>query len=184
MRPTAFLDRDGTLNREVDFVRSPDELVVLPGARDALQRLRDAGWRIVVVTNQSGVARGYFDERTLAAIHAKLHRELGALPDAYLHCPHHPDGGFGYARACACRKPGAGLLHEAKELLGADLSCGAVVGDSARDVLMARDTRLCTVLVRSGKPIAEQQAKLAAAGATPDFVADALPDAVDWLLAR
>lgn len=184
MRPTAFLDRDGTLNREVDFVRSPDELVALPGARAALQRLRDAGWRIVVVTNQSGVARGLFDERTLAAIHAKLHRELGELPDAYLHCPHHPEGLPGYGRVCACRKPGAGLLHEAAELLGADLAHGAVVGDSARDVLMARGTRLRTVLVRSGKPVAEQQMKLAAAGMAPDHVADALPDAVDWLLAR
>lgn len=184
MRPTAFLDRDGTLNREVDFVRAPDQLVLLPGVRAALQRLRDAGWRIVVVTNQSGVARGYFGERELAAIHARLHDELGGLPDAYLHCPHHPDGGSGYGRACACRKPGSGLLHEAATLLGADLAHGAVVGDSARDVLMARGTRLRTVLVRSGKPVAEQQAKLAAAGVTPDFVADALPAAVDWLLAR
>ncbi|MBM3974727.1 MAG: HAD-IIIA family hydrolase [Planctomycetes bacterium] len=183
MRPTAFLDRDGTLNREVDFVRSPDQLVVLPGVRLALHRLRRAGWGIVVVTNQSGVARGHFGERELAAIHARLHDELDGLPDAYLHCPHHPNGGFGYGRACACRKPGAGLLHEATALLGADLAHGAVVGDSARDVLMARGTRLRTVLVRSGKPVDEQLAKLAAAGANPDFVADGLPAAVDWLLA-
>lgn len=184
MRPTAFLDRDGTLNRDVDFVRSPEQLVVLPGVRDALRRLRDAGWRIVVVTNQSGVARGYFSEHELAAIHRRLHAELDELPDAYLHCPHHPDGGHGYGRACACRKPGAGMLHEAATLLGADLMHGAVVGDAARDVLMARGTTLRTALVRSGKPADEQLALLAAKGVAPDAVADDLAAAVDWLLAR
>ncbi len=183
MRPTAFLDRDGTLNREVDFVRSPEQLVVLPGVRDALRRLRAAGWRIVVVTNQSGIARGYFSEHDLAAIHRRLHAELDELPDAYLHCPHHPDGGGGYGRVCACRKPGGGLLHEAAALLGADLAHGAVVGDAARDVLMAAGTKLRTVLVRSGKPAEQQLAQLAAKGAAPDLVADDLPAAVDWLLA-
>jgi histidinol-phosphate phosphatase family protein len=183
VKPTAFVDRDGTLNREVDFVRTPDQLEVLPGARAALQRLRDAGWRIVVVTNQSGVARGYFDEATLARIHGRLHAALAELPDAYLHCPHHPDGGGGYGGRCACRKPGGGLLHQAAELLGADLAAGAVIGDSARDVQMAAGTALRTVLVRSGKPAAAQRAELQQAGCTPDHEADDLAAAVDWLLA-
>lgn len=184
MRPTAFLDRDGTLNREVDFVRTPDQLVVLPGARTALQRLHGAGWRIVIVTNQSGIARGYLTEADLAAIHRKLHDELAGLPDAYLHCPHLPDGGHGYGGACGCRKPAAGLLRQAVDLLGVDLRHGAVVGDSARDVQMATGTPLRKVLVRSGKPAAAQRQLLAAAGCEPDHEAADLAAAVDWLLAR
>lgn len=184
MKPTAFLDRDGTLNREVDFVRSPAQLVVLPGARAAVRRLRDAGWRIVVVTNQSGIARGYLTEADLAAIHRTLHDELDGLPDAYLHCPHLPEGGLGYGGPCACRKPADGLLRQAVELLGADLRHGAVVGDSARDVQMAAGTPLRKVLVHSGKPAAAQRELLAAADCAPDHEAADLAAAVDWLLAR
>lgn len=181
-RPTVFLDRDGTLNREVGFVTKADELVVLPQARAALQRLHDAGYRLVVVTNQSGIARGLYSPSDLAAVHARLHQELGGLPEAYLHCPHHPDGGFGFGGACACRKPAPGLLHQARELLGVDFAGGALVGDSARDMLMARGLPLRTVLVRSGKPPAEERAKLAAAAFRPDYEAEDLLAAVDWLL--
>jgi len=183
VKPTAFLDRDGTLNREVDFVRTPEQLAVLPGARAAVQRLHDAGWRIVVVTNQSGVARGYLTEAMLAAIHRKLHDELGGLPDAYLHCPHLPDGEHGYGGPCGCRKPAGGLLRQAAELLGVDLARGAVVGDSARDVQMANGTPLRKVLVHSGKPAAAQRQLLATAGCAPDHEAADLAAAVDWLLA-
>ncbi|MFN9274256.1 MAG: D-glycero-alpha-D-manno-heptose-1,7-bisphosphate 7-phosphatase [Planctomycetota bacterium] len=183
MRPTAFLDRDGTLNRDVDFVRTPDQLAMLPGVRAAVQRLCDAGWRVVVVTNQSGIARGYLTEADLAAIHRKLHDELASLPAAYLHCPHLPEGGLGYGGPCACRKPAGGLLQQAADLLGVDLRHGAVVGDSARDVLMAAGTSLRKVLVHSGKPPGPQRALLAAAGCAPDHEAADLAAAVDWLLA-
>ena len=182
MTRAVFLDRDGTLNREVGFVTSPRELEVLPGVRDALHRLHAAGWRLIVVTNQSGIARGLYGERELAAIHARLHRELDGLPDAYLHCPHLPDGGHGYGGACACRKPAAGLLHQAQALLGVPFAGSALVGDSARDVLMARGLPLRTVLVHSGKPAAAERAALRAAGAAPDHEAADLAAAADWLL--
>lgn len=182
MRPTVFLDRDGTLNREVGFVARAADLEVLPGARAALQRLHGAGYRIVVVTNQSGVARGLYSERDLAEVHARLHFELGELPEAYLHCPHHPDGAHGYGGECACRKPGAGLLQQARELLGVDFAGGALIGDSARDVLMARDLPLRTVLLRSGKPAAGERELLHAAHFTPSHEAADLGAAVDWLL--
>ncbi len=184
MTRTVFLDRDGTLNREVGFVTSPDGLEVLPGVRAAVRRLHDAGWRLVVVTNQSGIARGLHGERELAAIHARLHRDLDELPAAYLHCPHHPEGAHGYGGACTCRKPAAGLLHQARELLGIDLAGGALVGDSARDVLMARGLPLRTVLVASGKPLEPERAALRAAGVVPDHEAPDLAGAVDWLLRR
>lgn len=182
MRPTVFLDRDGTLNREVGFVTRAADLEVLPGARAALQRLHDAGYRLVVVTNQSGIARGLYGEHDLAAVHARLHRELGELPEAYLHCPHHPDGAFGYGGACACRKPGPGLLHQARELLGVDFAHGALVGDSARDILMAQGLPLRTVLLHSGKPVAHEREMLRAASFAPSHEAADLGAAVDWLL--
>ena len=185
---TVFLDRDGTINREVDYCSSADQLELLPGAADAIRRLVDAGHRCVITTNQSGVARGYFTERALARVHEALHELLGRLPLAYLHCPHHPDadgGDAGYRRACACRKPGPGLLHEARALLGplgVSLEGAAVVGDSARDLLMARDLPVRKVLVRSGKPVEPQRDELRAAGCAPDHECDDLAAAADWLL--
>lgn len=182
MKPTVFLDRDGTLNREVGFVTEPGRLEVIPGCRRALERLHEAGYRLVVVTNQSGIARGLYSERDLAAIHARLHEELGGLVEAWLHCPHHPDGAHGYGRDCACRKPGPGLLHQAREILGVEFVGGALVGDSARDLLMARGLPLRTVLVHSGKPVDEERRKLQEASFQPDHEASDLPAAVDWLL--
>lgn len=182
MKPPVFLDRDGTLNREVGFVTDPQRIELLPGVPNALRRLVDAGHRLVVVTNQSGIARGLYDQRTLAAIHARLHGELGELVSAWLHCPHLPDGAHGYGHDCACRKPGAGLLYQARELLGLDFAGGTLIGDSARDVLMARGLPLRTVLVHSGKPADEERAKLRAAGFAPTHEAADLPAAVDWLL--
>lgn len=184
MTRTVFLDRDGTLNREVGFVRHTDQLEVLPGVVEAVRRLDEAGFRIVVVTNQSGVARGLYDERDLARVHAELHRRLLHLPVAYLHCPHHPDGAHGYGGPCECRKPGAGLLHQAREVLGIEFAGGALIGDSARDVLMARGLPLTTIYVHSGKPAHGELAALTAAGFTPDREAADLPAAVDWLLGR
>ncbi|MBL9076097.1 MAG: HAD family hydrolase [Planctomycetes bacterium] len=184
MSRTVFLDRDGTLNRDVDFVRSPAQLEVLPGVADALQRLDAAGYRLVVVTNQSGIARGYFDEAMLARIHGELHQRLGGLPLAWLHCPHLPAAVGGYGGDCACRKPKPGLLHQARDLLGVAFAGGALIGDSARDLLPARGLGLRTVHVRSGKPFAAEQAQLRAEGFVPDHEAADLAAAVDWLLAR
>lgn len=182
MNRAVFLDRDGTLNREVDFVRSPAQLEVLPGVPEALRRLDAAGYRLVVVTNQSGIARGYLDEAMLARIHATLHERLGRLPLAWLHCPHHPDGAHGYGRACDCRKPAPGLLLAARDLLGVELAGSVIVGDSARDLLPARGLGLTTIHVRSGKPFAAEQQKLRAQGFVPDHEAPDLAAAVDWLL--
>ena len=140
MPRTAFLDRDGTINRDVDYCGSPDRLELLPGAAEAIRRLANAGYRCVVTTNQSGIARGMFSQRDLARVHEALHRQLGGVPLAYLHCPHHPDvkgGDPGYRRSCSCRKPLPGLLHEATTLLGSlgvSLDDAVVIGDSARDL--------------------------------------------------
>ena len=191
MTRTAFLDRDGTINREVDYLDSPDRLELLPGAREALHLLRDAGFRIVVLTNQSGIARGRYGERDLARIHERLHEGLDRLPLAYLHCPHHPSPGSGadpgYVRECTCRKPKGGLLREAASMLGAfgvQPDGGVVIGDSARDVLMADRFDMTRILVRSGKPIDAQRATLRERGVTVDHEAADLKAAVTWLLGQ
>ena len=184
MTRIVFLDRDGTLNREVGFVRATDRLELLPGVVDAVRRLDASGRRVVIVTNQSGIARGLYTETDLARIHEELHRRLLGIPLAYLHCPHHPEGGHGYGGACRCRKPGNGLLHQARELLGVSFDGGALVGDSARDLTMARGLPLTTVHVASGKPAAIELAAMAHDGFAPDHCAADLAAAVDWLLAR
>ena len=181
-RKVAFLDRDGTLNVDVDFLRTAAELRLLPGVRQAVADLAAAGYTIVVVTNQSGIARGYLDESELARIHATLHAALDGLPSAYLHCPHHPDATGPYGGACLCRKPADGLLQQAAELLALPLEDAVLIGDSARDLLMATDLPMCRIHVQSGKPAAGELAKLRAVGVTPAHSAKDLGDAVRWLL--
>lgn len=182
--PAVFLDRDGTLNRERSFVTDVSQLEVLPGVGTALARLQAAGFVLVVVTNQSGVARRLCSEAALARIHDALHERLHRRPRAYLHCPHHPDVGGPFGGACACRKPAAGLLHQARELLPIRFEGSFLVGDSARDVLMARGLPIHTVLVASGKPLDGQLARLDAEGFAADHRAADLAAATDWILAR
>ncbi|MEC7583106.1 MAG: HAD family hydrolase [Planctomycetota bacterium] len=179
---TVFLDRDGTINHDVGFLSSPDQLEVLPGVPEALARLVEHGFRLVVATNQSGICRGYYTEADLAAIHARLQSMIEVPVSAWLHCPHHPDLTGPYGRVCTCRKPGSGLLLQARELLGGEFEGGFMVGDSARDLLAARDLPIRTVLLRSGVPIEPQRAKLEEAGAPATIELDALPAAVDWIL--
>ncbi len=182
-RPFAFLDRDGTLNREQSFVTTPDELVVLPGARAAVTALDDAGFRIVVVTNQSGIARGLYDEATLARIHAKLHDALDRRPLAYLHCPHLPEATGPYGGACECRKPAGGMLESAVATFGGTLSGAFVVGDAGRDVGMAATAPLRRILVRSGKDWRHELQVATGLGVAPDAVVDDVRAAADWILA-
>src|SRR5262245_20108485 len=113
-RRAVFLDRDGTLIEERGYPATEQDIVLLPGVAQALDKLREAGFLRVVLTNQSGVARGLFDEETLDRLHADLQRKLAAQGggvDAIYYCPHHPDGkAVAYRHVCACRKPGRGLL--------------------------------------------------------------------------
>jgi D-glycero-D-manno-heptose 1,7-bisphosphate phosphatase len=179
-----FLDRDGTLNREVGFVRRIEDLEILPGVLPALRRLDAAGYRLVVLTNQSGIARGLYAEVDLARVHAAMHARLDALPLAYLHCPHHPEGAHGYGGACGCRKPAPGLLLQARDLLGLDFAGSVLIGDSARDLLPARGLPLLTIHVHSGKDPAPERQAMAREGFVPDLEAPDLAAAADLLLRR
>ncbi len=181
-----FLDRDGTLNRERGYVTKPDQLEVFPAAREALRLLRDAGHRMVVLTNQAGIAKGLYTEADLARVHERMHQELDAIPLGYFHCPHHPDGlvATGYAGACPCRKPADGLLVRAAAVCRLSMAGGVVVGDSARDLLPARGHGLRTVLVKSGKPWRSELTTLEAAGAPPDAIVDDVLAAARWIVAE
>ncbi|MBK8098573.1 MAG: HAD family hydrolase [Planctomycetes bacterium] len=183
MSRIVFLDRDGTLNAEVGFVARPDQLRVLPGVPDAVARLHGAGYRIVVVTNQSGIARGLYSPADLARVHARLHQALHGLPLAYLHCPHHPEAPPPWGGPCSCRKPAPGLLLQARELLGLSFEGAVLIGDSARDLLMARELpAIRTIYVHSGKPPVDELSALWTAGVRPHAQAVALPEAVAALL--
>ena len=182
-RRAIFLDRDGTLNRERGYVTGPHQLELLPGATDAVQELDRRGWPIVVVTNQSGIAKGLYTHVDLARVHAKLDAALRGLPLAYLHCPHHPEGtpGHGHEGECECRKPGDGLLRQASRWFDLDLDHSVLIGDSARDLTMAAARPLRRVLVQSGKPWQQELDQLGAAGVRPDAVVADLSAAVAWL---
>ena len=178
---TVFLDRDGTLNKDTGYIKSPEELTLLPGVGAALARLKQAGARLVVVTNQSGLGRGYFASKDLEAIHSKLRLLLAedkVMLDGLYFCPHHPDD------RCNCRKPAPGMIDRAVAELQVDLSRAYVIGDSPRDVELAKEVGVQSLLIMTGPSGAKTLTDLTLRGLAPDHVADALPQAVEWILAH
>lgn len=149
MRRLIILDRDGVINEDSDeFVKSVDECHLIPGSADAIARLCDAGYLVVVATNQSGIARGLLDEFDLAQIHQYISarvEEAGGFIEAFVYCPHGPDD------QCECRKPKPGLLEKIADEFGLPLSGCAFVGDSLRDLQAAQAAGCEPVLVLSGK---------------------------------
>ncbi len=141
-RPAVFLDRDGVLNHDTGYVHRPEDFVWVEGAQAAVKRLNDAGYLVIVVTNQSGVARGYFDEAAVQRLHGWINeqlRPLGAHVDAFYYCPHHPEGVVArYARACDSRKPGAGMILRALREWPIDPGRSLMIGDKDIDLEAAR----------------------------------------------
>ena len=140
-RPAAFLDRDGVLNVDHGYVHSADRLDWIEGAKAAVRLLNDAGYYVIVVTNQSGVARGFYDEAAVRQFHAQMQAELtaqGAHIDAFYYCPHHPEGKVkALAVSCLCRKPGTGLLEQAAREWPIDLGGSFLIGDKDSDMAAA-----------------------------------------------
>lgn len=141
MRPAAFLDRDGVLNVDHGYAHRPEQLDWIEGAPEAVRLLNEAGYYVIVVTNQSGVARGYFDEGAVLRFHTYMQERLaehGARIDAFYYCPHHPRGTVKeFAIACTCRKPLPGLLEQAVGDRPIDLSKSFLIGDRDHDVAAA-----------------------------------------------
>ena len=144
-----ILDRDGVINQDSDdYIKSPDEFIPIEGSLEAITRLNQAGYTVMVATNQSGIARGYFDVDMLNRMHEKLRRMLSAYNgriDGIFYCPHGPD------ENCECRKPKPGLLKQIQSRLDINLEDVPVVGDSLRDLESARTVGAKPVLVKTGK---------------------------------
>ncbi len=180
----AFLDRDGTVIEEVGYLDRVERLELYPWTIEAIRALNRAELRVVLVSNQSGVARGFFTESVVEAVHARLAERLaegGARIDAYYYCPHHPDGRVvEYARSCDCRKPSRGLVDRAVRELGVDPEASFVVGDRWLDVGLARTVGARAVLVRTGYGAAEELRP--PAGLAADAIVDNLAEASSWIL--
>lgn len=176
---TIFLDRDGTLNEDPGYLRSASELKLLAGVGAALARLKSAGARLVVITNQSGVGRGYLTLKDLEAIHARLEgllEQRDAALDAIYFCPHHPDDG------CRCRKPATGMIDRAVSELQVDLKKAYLIGDHASDIQLAKAVAVTSILVTRGKVDDQALNMLRAAGAMPDAVVPSMVEAAEWIL--
>ncbi len=202
-----FLDRDGTINEEVGYLDSLEKLRMIPEAFDAIRLINQSGMKAVVISNQSGVARGYFNEAFVETVHARIQallKEHGAWIDRFYYCPHHPTEGTGiYRTACHCRKPEAGLLLRASQEMGIDLARSYMVGDMPKDIEAAGKAGAKGILVRTGyagdplrpakngqRPRLEESIALSAVTQSsdpsfaiqPDYIADNILDAVTWIM--
>ncbi len=175
-----FLDRDGTINEEVGYLSRLDELKLIAGTPEAIRLINEAGMKVVVITNQSGVARGYFSEDFVETVHRRINeilREQGARIDRFYFCPHHPVYGNGpYKIACSCRKPESGLFLRASEELDINLSRSYVVGDMLKDIDAGKRVGARGVLVRTGYGQNISQTD------KPVYIAEDVLDAVKWIL--
>ena len=182
-RRVVFLDRDGTIVEEGHYLADPAALRIYPYTPSALRQLAAAGFALVVVSNQSGVARGYFDEAAVAAVNERLVSRLAeeqVVLDGIYYCPHHPAGSVReYARVCDCRKPATGMLRRAAAELELDLEGAWMLGDKPEDMALADAARLRGILLRSGQG---EAAERKGAGKTACAVCDNLAEAARVIL--
>lgn len=173
-RPAIFLDRDGTLVEEVNFLSRVGDMRLFDETQPALQRLKTAGFLLIVVTNQSGIGRGHFSAADMHAIHDEIQRRTGSLLDGFYFCPHLPDEG------CKCRKPGIGMYLQAAADHPIDIASSWMIGDKLIDLEAGKNAGVRTVLVRTGYGAVHADA----AGALADAVAESLREAAEIILAR
>lgn len=185
-RAAVFLDRDGTITEEVGYVNHVDRAQLFPWSPEAIRRLKSAGLPVIVVTNQSGVGRGYFTEELVAQVHRKIENELAAADtklDAFYYCPHHPGAAIeAYRQDCRCRKPSTGMADEAAERFGIDLSASYVVGDTYRDMQTGFNLGARTVLVMTGYGRGEYEHHRGRWSRMPDLIAENLLEAAEQIL--
>lgn len=183
-----FIDRDGTISEEVGYVNHPTRYRVFPFAGEAVRLLNEAGWLAILVTNQAGVARGYFKEDLIGEVHSILETEIaraGAKLDAIFYCPHHPSVGEPpYRQDCECRKPKPGLIHEAARRFKIDLKDSWMIGDRHSDIQLARRAGLRSAFVLTGYGRGEWEHQRDAWNDEPDLVAENLLEAVRVILER
>jgi D-glycero-D-manno-heptose 1,7-bisphosphate phosphatase len=179
MLPAIFLDKDGTLIEDVPYNVDPAQMRLCAGVAQGVRRLHEAGFALVVVTNQSGVARGYFAETAIAPMADQLRRLLGVPVAGFYYCPHHPSGTVAdYAVRCTCRKPAPGLMERAAAELGLDRGRSWLVGDILNDVEAGRRAGCRTILIDNGN---ETEWKLTS-GRTPHYTVTTFDQATDVIL--
>jgi D-glycero-D-manno-heptose 1,7-bisphosphate phosphatase len=188
MNKAVFLDRDGTVNEEVGYMTDLTKLRLIRGAGAAIRQLNDSGFLVVLVTNQSGVARGFFPESLVREAHERLDEMLrteGARIDAFYYCPHHPTAGNShYTRDCDCRKPRTGLIERAVRDLDIDVSRSYMVGDKWSDIELGHRAGVRAILVQSGFAADDAGNRRTDGTQDPDLFAHSLTEAADWIITR
>jgi D-glycero-D-manno-heptose 1,7-bisphosphate phosphatase len=181
-----FLDRDGTINEEVGYLDDLAKLRLIPSSFAAIRMINESGMKAVVITNQSGVARGLFPEEMVREAHRIIQERLarrGARIDGFYYCPHHPTEGKGENLVlCRCRKPAVGLVLQAAQELDIDIEKSYLVGDTARDMETARNAGVTGILVRTGMEGQDKASEQLHAHAAPAYTAEDILDAVRWIM--
>jgi D-glycero-D-manno-heptose 1,7-bisphosphate phosphatase len=185
-KPAVFIDRDGTINEQRGFINHLSRFALIPGVADALKLLNKNNFLAIIVTNQSGVARGYYPLALVHEVHELMTKSLekgGAMIDGIFYCPHHPRGivpEFTYE--CDCRKPKTGLVNQALKAFDIDMSNSYVVGDRNVDIELALRMSLKGILVKTGYGLGEMEYVIPEMPVKPSYVAEDLLDAVKWIL--
>jgi len=187
-RSAVFFDRDGTLIADAGYLNHPSQIKLFSQTAEALKSLRKAGFYLFVVTNQSGVARGYFSEAQVKNVHQNLRRMLkvkGAKIDAFFYCPHHPQGKVkSFSKKCDCRKPSPGMVKQALKRYSIDLKKSYVVGDKLDDVLLAKNAKVAAgLLVRTGNG-RKSELEFRKLKLKNSAVVSNLAQAAQWILSR
>ena len=182
-----FLDRDGTINRDVGYPNSYDQIEVYPYSFDAVRKINAAGFLAVIVTNQSGIGRGLIQEENLRDIHQRLRSAFageGARFDGLYYCPHYTESEIPkYRKSCSCRKPYPGMARQAVRDLNIDTAESYMIGDKAEDILFGKNIGATPILLLTGYG-RKSLPKLREKGVEPAYVAETLIDAVDWIMER
>jgi len=173
-KPAIFIDRDGTLVEEVDFLSRPEDMRVFGFSLQALQIFKDHGYKVIVITNQSGVGRGLFKEDDVHSVHNALMAAMPTMIDAFYFCPHRPD------EDCRCRKPSSGMVEQAVEDHGIDIANSWIIGDKRLDIETGFNLGMATALVLTG--YGESHVK--ELGRMPDIVADNIFEAAKQIVSR
>ncbi|GIW21108.1 MAG: D-glycero-D-manno-heptose-1,7-bisphosphate 7-phosphatase [Candidatus Sericytochromatia bacterium] len=185
MRKAVFFDRDGTINEEVGYIKDLNKLKLIKNASKSIKKIKDNGFLAVLVTNQSGPARGYYNEEWVKTLNNKLQELLmneGTCLDKMYYCPHLPDGIIPeYSIECECRKPNIGLFLKAKKELNIDLNSSYMIGDKATDVEAGHNAGMKSILLKTGYGRDVLDGKYQSIP-NPDYIAEDINDAVDWIL--
>lgn len=174
-KPAVFLDRDGVLSEEKSYVCTLDDLIIFPYTKECIRKIKEKGYWAIVITNQSGVARGLFSERVLQEMNAYLKKEIGV--DEVYYCPHYPTGKIEiYRKKCNCRKPQTGMIEKACRDFQIKMEKSYMVGDRASDILLGQNVGIKTVLVESGYGTGRLEQKV-----KPDYILNDLRDVISIL---